>query len=184
MSGPYLASEDSALLRSALTGYSGGRALEIGAGNCGNLIELAKKFDTVVGTDIARPGLTDWKGSGASFVLADAGSCLREESFDLVAFNPPYLRAEAAGDAAVEGGVSLEVPLKFLREALRTVKRTGRVVLLLNTEARLGDFEEECSRRDFRLRRLAGRRLFYEELVVYEASRALNGAESWLDVDS
>jgi release factor glutamine methyltransferase len=94
---PYLASEDSALLRSALGAYSGETCLEIGAGNGGNLLSLSERFDMVVGTDVVRPDMDDWKEKGPSYVLADGGSCLKDAAFDLVAFNPPYLKTAGAG---------------------------------------------------------------------------------------
>jgi len=171
MSGePYTSSEDSALLRSALRGLSGGSGLEIGAGNCGNLLELRKGFLLVVGTDVVRPMTSDWKGKGIEFLLADSGSCLRSEAFDLVAFNPPYLAVEVSSDRTVEGGESLEVPKAFLREALRTVKRTGKIVFVLNDEADMAEIEEICAERSFTLTRVATRRAFFEELSVYSAA--------------
>jgi len=166
----YISSEDSTLLRSALQGLSGGSCLEIGAGNCGNLIELRKGFDLVVGTDLVRPATSDWRGKGIEFVLTDAASCLRPGTFDLVAFNPPYLAAEVSDDRAVEGGEGLEIPKAFLREALRTVKRTGKIVFLLNDEADACRFEEMCTEKSFVLTRLAARRVFFEELAVYSAA--------------
>jgi len=165
----YISSEDSALLRSALQGLSGGSCLEIGAGNCGNLLELRKRFELVVGTDLLRPATSDWRGKGIELVLTDAACCLRSHSFDLVAFNPPYLALEVSGDRAVEGGKGLEVPKAFMREALRTVKPTGKIVFVLNDEAGVGEFEEMCSEKSFALRRLATRRMFFEELAVYSA---------------
>lgn len=167
----YLASEDSALLRSSLIGYSGKRALEIGAGNCGNLIEVAKRFEIAVGTDVLKPAMEDWRASGASFVLADTGSCIRSCSFDLVFFNPPYLPVEELDDRAVEGGRALQIPLAFLRDALRIVKRDGRVVMLLNGEADIGRFQQVCSEYGFVMKKMAWRHLFYEELQVYEATQ-------------
>lgn len=170
MSGePYFASEDSGLLRSALQRLTGESCLEIGAGNGGNLIALRKNFGLVVGTDIVRPGMSDWRGEGTDFVLADGASCIRQQSFDLVAFNPPYLAERVTGDRAVEGGEDLQVPKAFLREALRTVKRTGKVVFLLNDEADMSEFEGLCSERTFGLTRVAARRGFYEEIAVYSA---------------
>jgi len=170
MSRPYLASEDSALLRGVLGTCSGGSALEIGAGNCGNLVVLATGFETVVGTDIIMPEMTDWRISGSNLVMADGASCLRSGSFDLVAFNPPYLPAEVADDPTTEGGAALEVPMRFLRDALRAVKLTGRIVILLNDQAPMGEFETECSRHGFTLAKVATRHLFFEELSVYEAT--------------
>jgi methylase of polypeptide subunit release factors len=166
----YIASDDSALLRSALHGLSGARALEIGAGNGGNLIELAKGFGLVVGTDLVRPADSDWKEQGVDFVLADGASCVRPGTMDLVAFNPPYLAEEASDDRAVEGGVGLEVPKAFLREALRTVKDSGRVVFLLNDAADIREFEEVCAEKAFALARMATKRVFFEELAVYSAA--------------
>ena len=166
----YISSEDSALLRSALQGMPGGSCLEIGAGNCGNLIELRRGFDLVVGTDLVRPTTSDWRGKGIEFVLTDAASCLRSDTFDLVAFNPPYLAVEMSDDRTVEGGEGLEVPKAFLREALRTVKWTGKIVFLLNDDADAGQFEEMCSEKSFALTPLAARRVFFEELTVYSAA--------------
>ncbi len=166
---PYLSAEDSALLRRALKPYSGDACLEIGAGNGGNLVDLSGRFRLVVGTDLQRPGMSDWKESGADFVLADCASCLRSASFDLVAFNPPYLRGPAAEDPEVSGGEGLEVPKRFLADALRAVKRSGEVVFLLNGEADIREFESICSEAGFRLDRVASERLFFEELAVYRA---------------
>ena len=177
MSGePYIAAEDSAFFREALSSYSGESCLEIGAGNGGSLVQLSRRFGVVVGTDVVRPTMTDWGRKGADFVLAEYASCLRDSWFDLVALNPPYLGSEGTGDRAVDGGVELEVPMNFLREALRVVKRSGRVVMLVNHEARREDFERECSIHGFGLRLLAARRVFFEELSVYEASQQASRA--------
>ena len=167
----YLASEDSALLRRALRGCSGGSCLEIGAGNGGNLVELSTRFGLVIGTDIARPSMSDWKTAGASYILAEGAACLRPLVFDLVAFNPPYLAHEVRDDPAVEGGRNLEVAKFFLREALRVVKATGRIIFLLNDEANIEEFEQLCADSGFALEPMAAQRLFFEELVVYSVER-------------
>lgn len=171
MSGtPYLASEDSALFRKALAKYSGGSCLEIGAGNGGNLVDMSARFELVVGTDLIRPAMSDWREVGANFVLADGASCLKPSAFDLVAFNPPYIAADGGGDPAVEGGRRLDAPKKFLRDALREVRKAGAIVFLLNDEAEPAEFAELCARDGFRLERVASERLFFEELAVYAAT--------------
>jgi release factor glutamine methyltransferase len=170
--GPYLASEDSALLRSALQYYAGNTFLEIGAGNGGNLIGLLKGFDLAVGTDIERPVMTDWGTAGGDFVLCDLASCFKDGTFDLVAFNPPYLQSDEIDDPAVDGGKEGQVPLAFMREALRVVKSSGRILMLLSDENRVDRFDKECRQRGFELVRRASKHLFYEELSVYEARGA------------
>jgi methylase of polypeptide subunit release factors len=166
---PYLASDDSAFLRGTLMGYHGKSCLEIGAGNAGNLSALTERFRTVVGTDLVRPSMADWKAKGANFVLADGSSCIRDSCVDLVAFNPPYLAEGGTGDRTVEGGEKLEVPKRFLADAVRVVRPKGKVVMLLNGDADVGKMESELARRGFRMKRLASKRLFFEELSVYEA---------------
>lgn len=174
--GVYLSSQDSALLRRALRSYSGQSCLEIGAGNCGALAELAERFALAVGTDLLRP--SSGAGSG-EFVLADRATCFRDSSFELVAFNPPYLESEWISDRAVDGGKGgVEVPISFMKEALRVAnKRGGRVVILLPSTTRLGPFEELCRRAGAKLRKVMSERLFYEELSVFEASLGGVGEE-------
>jgi release factor glutamine methyltransferase len=165
----YLSAEDSALLRKALGGYAGGACLEIGAGNGGNLAELSKRFELVVGTDLDRPSMNDWKDHGGNYILADAATCFRPSAFDVVAFNPPYL-AEEVRDRRTQGGERLEVPKSFLREALRVVRKGGKVVFLLNQEANLHEFEKICAGAGYGMARILSKKLFYEELAVYEAT--------------
>ena len=165
----YLSAEDSALLRKAIRSHSGGSFLEIGTGNGGTMVEASARHGLVVGSDISKPDMDDWRQAGSNFVLADKASCFRASVFDLVAFNPPYLPVEAAGDPAVGGGVGLEVPKGFLKDSLRVVKRSGEVVFLLNDEGGLDEFAMLCADEGFTLRRTASQRVFFEELAVYSA---------------
>ena len=166
----YISSDDSALLRGALRRHSGGSCLEIGAGNGGTLVDLAERFDLVVGTDIVRPSMSDWRGANVNFVLADGASCLKDSTFALVTFNPPYIAADVL-EQAVEGGKDLRVPKSFLWEALRTVWGEGAVVFLLNDDAGEDEFRALCEERGFGLRVLESHRMFFEELRIYSAAQ-------------
>ena len=166
--GPYLASEDSALLRSVAARYSGASFLEIGAGNAGTLEAAAERFRIAAGTDLVAPGTAGWRRAGASFVLSDLARCFTDGSFDLVAFNPPYVPSEAVEDPATDAGEGGSVPLSFLAEALRVVREGGRVLMLLSSDSPLERFEEACRRSGFGMKPVAKRRLFYETLTVYE----------------
>lgn len=172
-SGTYLSSDDSALVRRVLRRYSGERCLEIGAGNGGGLVGLSETFGQAVGTDLARPSDTSWKRANVDFVLADAASCFREGSFDLVAFNPPYLPSDRIDDIAVDGGEEgLEVALRFLDEAIRVLGEDGRVIALISSESPAERLTEECQGRGFSMRMIAEEHLFFEDLMVYEVSKA------------
>ena len=170
--GAYVASEDSAALRASLKRYSGGACLEIGAGNGGNLKELSGRFDLAVGTDLIRPRATDWSDAGADYVIADAASCFRPGVFELVAFNPPYVPSEGTTDRAVDGGRGgVEVALRFVYQAIGVLKDGGRVLFLLSSDNPLEWFGHECEKRGLRVREVLSRRLFYESLHVFEASK-------------
>lgn len=168
----YISSEDSRILRDALKDYSGERSLEIGTGNGGSLLELRENFDVVVGTDLSRPGMDDWKSAGVNFILADRASCMRPSVFDLVAFNPPYLKGRI-DDETVDGGEDLEIPIGFLEHAMRVVKRTGTIVFLLNDDSDIGAIRAICGKSGFELERVVSRNVFFEELTVY-AGRSKN----------
>lgn len=167
----YLASDDSALLRRTLEAYSGTSCLEVGAGNLGNLVGLADRFELVVGTDIVKPAVSYRDGRAWNLVLADTARCFRDGCFDLVAFNPPYVPSEGIEDVAVDGGADgTEVALRFLEEALRVVKKEGTIVMLLSSKNSTVVIERECFRRNFRMRKIAEERLFFESLYVFEAT--------------
>ena len=168
---PYVSSQDSLLLREVIRGRSGDSCLEIGTGNAGGLIELSERYEIAAGTDLVAPASFDWRGGRGSFLLADAASCFRDECFDLVVFNPPYLPSETIEDLAVDGGVGgIEVPLHFLREAMRVVRKRGRILMLLSSENPLEQIRRECSAKGFEVQKVAEKRLFYEELYVFEAA--------------
>ncbi len=172
--GAYFSSSDSELLRGALRGYGGETSLEIGSGNGGTLLELAKRFRIAAGTDLVKPAFRMPVNRGnVDFVLADRASCFRDSAFDLVVFNPPYVPSEGVEDGAVDGGKDgVEVPLTFLEEALRVTKPTGRIVMLLSSHNPVEKFETLCAQRGLEMRLGASKALFYEKLFVYIIRRA------------
>jgi release factor glutamine methyltransferase len=171
--GRYLPAEDTYLLRDALLGCSGGACLEIGFGTGAVVSSLARRFETAAATDVmpldeARLS----RAPGVDLVLADRAACFREASFDLVFFNPPYVPSDGVSDTAVDGGEGgVEVPARFLEEALRVLAPGGQVMVLLSGEGDLGAFEARCRSAGLEVERAAERRLFYETLVVYRLRR-------------
>ncbi|HUI00193.1 MAG TPA: hypothetical protein VLX56_01025 [Nitrososphaerales archaeon] len=169
----YLPAEDTRLLGEALRGYTGERCLEIGFGSGALLEGVAPRFDLAVGTDVI--GLRDASqasSGSAGLVLADRAACFREGVFDLVFFNPPYVPSGEVEDRAVDGGpTGTEVPLAFVEEGARVMKRDGTMVALLSEEGDLGRFVSECARLGLDAKRVSQRRLFYETLVVFEVRR-------------
>jgi release factor glutamine methyltransferase len=169
----YPPSEDTATLARVLRSYRGGRCLEIGFGGGAVLQSLVPRFELVVGTDVLSVAQAVSAKGEAEVVLVDRASCFRGGTFDLVAFNPPYLPSERIEDRAVDGGKGgLEVPFIFLEEALRVLKQDGAVVLLLSDEADLDEFRQLCEEKGLRVQEKGRTGLFFENLFVFEVRRA------------
>ena len=174
----YVPSDDTALLIEALSGLEGERCLEIGFGSGAVLASLSGRFSTAVGTDLAIPDRRGAAGGAgaAEVVLADRASCFRDGVFDLVAFNPPYLPSEGIRDRAVDGGEGgVEVPLGFLDEALRVLRREGKIFVLLSDGGDVRRFLAKAAQMRLSAVERRSKRLFYETLVVFELSRAESG---------
>ncbi len=175
LAGPprYLPAEDTYLLRDALGPFSGGSCLEIGFGSGAVLSSVCARFELAVGTDVLPLG--DAKlaaGPMVELLLADRATCFRDGVFDLVFFNPPYLRAWPVEDRAVDGGpTGVEAPVSFLEEALRVLREGGTIVALLSTEGDLEHFLSHCSYLGLEVETIAEQRLFYETLSVLTIRR-------------
>jgi release factor glutamine methyltransferase len=173
---PYLYSEDSNLLGKFLSNLEGsGSYLEIGAGNGGNLLEANRghKFENVVGTDIfSLDKIREELPRDVELVLADKASCFRAGTFDVVAFNPPYVPSIGIQDPTTDGGYGgIEIPLLFLSSALFVLKENGIVVMILSSEDSLKEVETFCSARNLILTRALETKLFFESLYVFVVSR-------------
>ena len=166
----YVYSDDSRFFGEVLSRQEGGESfLEIGVGNGGNIGWVADKFKLVVGTDINDLRVARTRAPENEFILADRATCFRELSFDVVAFNPPYVPSNEVIDKTVDGGPNgIEIPLEFLKSALKVIKRTGRILVLLSSEDSMNMFHDFCDEHDLSVRRLDERNLFFEKLVVYE----------------
>jgi release factor glutamine methyltransferase len=170
----YVPSDDTSLLIEVLSEFEGERCLEIGFGSGAVLASLSGRFSLAVGTDVLSLGQARAaeRGEAAEVILADRASCFRAGAFDLIAFNPPYLPSEGFQDRAVDGGEGgVEVPSGFLDDALRVLKKGGRIVLLLSDRGDLHGFLARSKAMGLSVVEKRSKRLFYETLVVYELSR-------------
>ena len=176
----YLPAEDTDLLKKALEPFSGGSCLEIGFGSGAVLASVSRRFQLAVGTDVI--GVDEARlarGAGFELVLADRATCFRDGVFDLVFFNPPYLPSLRVEDRAVDGGPGgVEVPVSFLEEGLRVLKKDGTIVALLSTEGDLQYFLSHCGDLGLAVDTITEKRLFYETLSVFTIRRARETRQS------
>ncbi len=168
----YLSSDDSKFFRDEIRKYRGTNFLEIGTGRGSNLLEVSRNFQQVVGTDIHLNRLAYEDQQNIEFVRTDSASCFREMSFEVVAFNPPYLPSEKIVDPTVNGGKGgVEVAKHFLEDAVTVLKEHGKILILLSSASSIEAFREYCLEEHLIFRRIANRRLFYETLTIYEVKK-------------
>jgi release factor glutamine methyltransferase len=165
----YLPDDDTRLLMSALGSFSGGSCLEIGFGSGALVSSVADRFALAVGTDVL--ALQEARLAAdprVELVIADRATCFRDEVFDLVFFNPPYVPSSPIEDVAVDGGpTGVEVPVSFLGEAVRVVRKAGTIVALLSTEGDREAFLAHCGDLGLEVESITEKRLFYETLSVF-----------------
>lgn len=108
---------------------------------------------------------------GIEILQCDGPTCLRDNSIDLVAINPPYLPLDERNswlDISWSGGYrGVSVALEFLRELRRVARRGGVIYIVLSTLGDLEYFEEKATRLGYLLEVIARKKLFFEELLVY-----------------
>jgi HemK-related putative methylase len=169
----YLPAEDTVLLGRALEGFKGDACLEIGFGSGAVLRDVALRFRLAAGTDIM--DLEESKSArspGVDLVVADAATCFRDQVFDLVFFNPPYLPSGRIEDASVDGGRGgIEVAISFIEDGLRAMKKEGAMVALMSEEGDLRSFVDRCEESGAEIEEIARQKLFYESLVVFKIRR-------------
>lgn len=173
---PYVYSEDSKLLGDYLvTLEEADSFLEIGAGGGGNLLraEKSRLFDSIVGTDLSSlVSLRKQLPRSIELITTDRASCFRPSSFDLIAFNPPYLPSEGVEDLAVDGGAGgIEIPLKFLEGAISVLRADGKVVMLLSSEDSIEELNSFCKKENLLFKKVAESNLFFESLFVFLITR-------------
>jgi release factor glutamine methyltransferase len=177
--GVYRPCDDSFLLAENLRVSEGEKVLDMGTG-CGiQGILAAKQGALVKACDISTQAVDCAKHNAAkNGVEMDViGSDLFQRvkgTFDLIAFNPPYLPSDPAEALSPEalawdgGRTGREVALRFISRCAEHLEPGGRVLLVASSLSGIKEVEMELSREGIRPRILGRRRFFFEELCLVE----------------
>ena len=147
----YQPAEDSGLLAKAVVGRVSGRVLEVGTGSGWVSEQLVRKTDAdVVASDLnphacrqaaeRAAALREEGERGFQVVRGNLVSPFRDDSFDAVAFNPPYLPADPDAErddwmeTALTGGEDGRAVIDpFLDAVGRVLKPDGEALLLVSS---------------------------------------------------
>ncbi len=174
--GVYPPSEDTMLLLGAVDVHARERILEIGTGT-GVIALHAAKVAHVVATDVNPTAVSLVRKNALkndlslAVVRCDVFDGLRG-TFDVIAFNPPYLEGDVVGgwdERAWRGGMKgIELTKRFLQGLPHHLTDRGHAYLLIRSdqiEALM------LTKNTFDVKIVARRKLFFEELLVFELSR-------------
>jgi len=171
----YQPAEDSALLaRTALGRISAGdRVLDVGTGSGYVAATLADAGADAVGVDLSPLACREATDNGVPVVRGDLVAPFRDASFDLVAFNPPYLPtpAEAEWDDWMEHALSggedgRRLVDPFLDTVGRVLAPGGESLLLVSSLTDPDAVRAYARERGLESEVLASENHPYEKLVV------------------
>ena len=181
----YDPAEDSFFFAENLAVEAGAQVLEIGTG-CGLLsVVAAREAGIVVASDVnphavrcamANAILNKVRGK-ISFLQGDLFNALSETSkFDVIIFNSPYLPVEESeanswlSRAWAGGPTGRKIIDRFILEAPKYLKQSGRILLMQSTLTGVDETIERFSERCLHARVLSERALpFFETIVLIEA---------------
>jgi len=172
----YQPAEDSKLLADNAVEYaaSGDWALDLGTGSGYIAHRLGEETGvSVIGSDINPDACKQARAAGVPAVRADQITPFRDDVFDVVAFNPPYLPTDPdrewddwMGEALSGGENGREVIEPFLDDLRRVLAPDGDAFLLISSLTGIDAVREYARRSGLTTLELASEDHPYEKLVV------------------
>lgn len=171
----YLPSDDTIFLANTVNRYSGTLALEIGTSSGIVLMELAKNFSTVIGTDIDFCSLKRLLeiSRNQRVICCHAASALHGIKFDLIVTNPPYLpNSTGQVDKTIDGGpTGVEITIDLLKDAIGRLEIDGKILIIVSSISDTRKLDSFLSKNNIIVKKIAQKDLFYEKLQILELSK-------------
>ena len=166
----YSPAEDTFFIVDNIKDRRGDSALDVGSGS-GYLTKLlAENFSFVVGTDISYKVLRGQTYKTENIVCCNGSDALTTK-FDLVVCNLPYLATEEIQDIATDGGKEgFEIPKRILDSVVCNMSQDGKFVFVTSSLSNYQKLIGYAQSLGLKTRIIARKRLFFEELILVEAT--------------
>ena len=175
----YEPAEDSLLLKEQIRQYAKGKklVLDMGTGTGVQAAEAAEYAQKVIAVDV-NPEAVEYckkliKKDNLEFRQSDLFSAIqKDEKFDLIIFNPPYLpldkdEPEDSQLATTGGKKGYEVIERFISKAKDYMAEDGEILLLFSSLTKTDDVNRILSENGFTFDEIARQKLFFEDIIVY-----------------
>jgi release factor glutamine methyltransferase len=169
----YRPAEDTYFLEDHISNEKGESALDIGSGSGYLTKSLSKSFSFVVGTDVNFNALKNQSKKPENLVCCNGADALKSK-FDLIICNMPYLATEEIMDITTDGGPEgVEIPMKIIKSAKNCLKLGGKFLFVSSSLSNFQKLLEFTRKEGLDVEIKAKKKLFFEELILFEAKKSL-----------
>jgi HemK-related putative methylase len=174
----YEPSDDSLFLSKMVERVYVDRVAEVGVGS-GFVIDgyvHANVPDMAVGTDVdieaIRVARRRSDHDSIEYILCSSCDAFRKNAFQLVFFNPPYLKEGGADDAATSGGEGgVERTCEMVYSSYEALAIQGSMIFLASSLSDVESLLSQLHKGGMRPRKLASSKLFFEELYAFKVTK-------------
>jgi len=155
------------------------RFLELGAGSGLISVYAAKNGATVTATDINPVAIEclrrncDQNKVKSEIILSDLFASIPEQSFDIIAINPPFYKKQpqALADHAWYCGENGEYFEQLFTKLGKYIHQNSIVLMVLSEECDIKMINEIASRHDFYMQKKITKKSAWEYLYIYQIIR-------------
>ena len=168
---PYPPSEDTFFLADYIKNANGKSALDVGTGSGYLASLLATSFSLVVATDLSFNVLKKLSYPTLNSVCCNGADALNYK-FELIICNLPYLSTDEVIDVSTDGGKEgLEIPMKIINSVKSQLIPGGKFVYVTSSLSNFKKLIDYTKLQGFKVSIIAKKKLFFEELILVEATR-------------
>lgn len=129
-------------------------------------------FKNIIGADINKEAIKNIKIQGLKAIHSDLFSKIKNKKFNLIIFNPPYLpedKFDKESDTTA-GKQGYELIIEFIKQAKSYLKKEGSILLLVSSLSHPSIIKKQSKYLGYKLKLLNKKKLFFEQLFLYEIS--------------